>query len=473
MELEIRRRRALRDRVAAHERLVDLDLLDFIPALSPKLERPDHLAPLAQFFDRVNRGEVVRMLFSAPPQMGKSVVMTHGTAQYLARSPDRPIIYAGYGSSIAEQKSRDARDLAQLCGVELRPDASAIGDWLTPEGGGLRARGIGGPTTGNPAKLFIIDDPHKDRVDAESALMLQRVFDWYVSVAETRTHPDSSILVAHARWHDDDLIGRLSRMRDKRGKPLFEHVNLPAIGEDGSPLWYARPLSWLEPKKQLEHEWLSLWMGTPRPRGQRLFKGIRFYDRLPARFRIGKGVDLASTEKTSACHSVGLTMVEHAGYCYVVDVRRAQVEVPDFVPELRAASVLWPGVWHWFSSTTERGTAQLITEMGEPIEAVLATQDKYVRAQPVAAKWNEGRVLVPRTMAALLGDRASREDHEREVPWVKDFVDEVNRFTGKGATDQVDALGSAYESVRYDNSPGVVPMPDPNGRWEDDARGFG
>ena len=432
---------------AAHTRLIDLSLRDFIPALTPKYERPEHLKPITDFFDRVNRGEVVRMLCSAPPQFTKSETMTHGCAQTIARSPEKPIIYASYDAKLAEAKSLMARDYARACGVELRTDKDAIGDWLTPEGGGMRARGIGGGTTGNPAKVLVIDDPHKDRADAESALMRQRAIDWYTSVAETRCHPDSSILVAHARWHEEDLIGQLKELKNADGSAMFEYYNLPAILPNGEPLWHERPLHWLESKKQFEHDWWSLWMGSPRTRGNRAFKGIHYYDsgKLPIHYRIGKGLDLAASSKKTSCWSVGLVLLEDIdaprdelgfGTFYVVDVRRKQEEPRLFRTELQ--SIIWPGAYHWFTSTTEKGTAALLEDLGVPIEAVLASTDKLDRAQPAIAAWNRGRILVP-----------------REAPWLREFVDELGSFTGvndKG-DDQVDALASAYEGVRYRTEP--------------------
>jgi hypothetical protein len=459
--MDLERTKSIRE---GRTRLIDLALVDFVPALTPRYDRPEHLWPIADFFDRVNRGEVVKMLVSASPQMGKSETIEHGVAQYLARTPERPIIYASYGASIAEEKSRLARDYARACGVELRDDASAVGTWLTPEGGGVRARGIGGPTTGNPAKLFVVDDPHKDRQEAESALLRQKVYDWYTSVADTRTHPDSSILVAHTRWDEDDLIGRLKELRHPTtGAALFEYYNLPAILPDGRPLWEKRPLEWLEPKKLHEHDWWSLWMGAPRRKGNRLFKAVAYYDKLPDHYRIGKGLDLAYTTRTSSCFSVGLVLLEDTDspsdkpVFYVVDVRRAQKELRQFARE-DLAPCPWPGLWHWFRSTTEQGVADLLPSYDVGVEAVLATADKFARAQGIAAAWNDRRVLLP-----------------RQAPWLRDLVDEVGSFTGVGdkSDDQVDSLASAFESLRAARGPNIAKTVAGAGGRFGGVRGFG
>lgn len=451
-------------------------------------ERPDHFAPLANLFERIKRGERVMALVSAPPQFGKSELLAHGGAQVLAHHPEWPMLYVSYGDSLAEEKSRLFRDYARASGVELREDAESVATWLTPANGGLRARGIFSPITGNPSKLTIVDDPHKNRAEAESALIREKTHQEFNSSVRSRSHPDSSIIVCHARWHPDDLIGRLEKELDENGKPVWEVINLPAILTNGQPLWHRRPLSWLETvRRRNENDWHSLYMGKPQSAGDVLFRGVHFYDKLPFRYTVGKGADLAYSEKTRACYSCGVTMIasiDSTGdnpdpdpWFYVVDVQRAQCEVPAFASMLSAVELDWPGgAWHWFASAQERGVAQLLREMGVDFNDVLATEDKRARAQPVATAWNRGRILVPRNMAALLGDRARNEDHKTLPPWLKPFVDEVARFTGaKGETnDQVDAFASAYESVRHSSPSEATVVPDGSSRWDNGGgRGFG
>jgi predicted phage terminase large subunit-like protein len=73
--------------------------------------------------------------------------------------------------------------------------------------------------------------------------------------------------------------------------------------------------------------------------------------------------------------------------------------------------------------------------------------DKFCRAQPAAAAWNDGRLRIP-----------------TQAPWVQDFVGEVTRFTGQGDRhdDQVDALAHLvlmaqnHVSVTADNIPRAI-----------------
>lgn len=444
----------------------ELELLDFIPAVSPRYERPDHLAQIAELFERA-LNESVRALVSVPPQFAKTETILHGVARNLGRKPWLRNAYASYGSRLSTKKSRQCRDIAIAAGVTLRDDAQAVSDWQTTDGGGLVATGIRLPLTGSPVDgILVIDDPHKDRADAESALARERVFEWYTSTAEARVHPGASVIVCHTRWNEDDLIGRLSKLVDEKGKPVWQVINLPAILPDGTTLWHQRPIAFLEQRRRSvgEYDWWSQYMGSPRPRGSSVFRGTRFYDELPVRYRIGKGVDLASTAKTRADWSAGVVLVreDRPGedpLFYVVDVRRKQCEVPTFAAELEAVDASWPGSWHWFCSTTERGTAQLLTARGVYVDAELATADKFVRAGPIAAAWNAGRVLVP-----------------RKAPWLKAFVDEIGAFTGVGDRhdDQVDALASAFEIVGQArvHIPKPKPIAGSGYRWANQGRGF-
>ena len=457
------RRSTAREVARDRTKLVDLPLLEFVPALTPSVmgeetEAPEHLRPIADIFERILRGEEVRVLVSVPPQYGKTFLILHAVAKLLAKRPQLPIIYTSYGDMVARDKSREARDYARRAGVQTRKDANAVGAWLTEEGGGLRARGVGSAVTGSPAKLLIVDDPHKDRADAESALKRARVRDWFTSTAMSRVHPGASVIVNATRWHPDDLIGTLSKETKEDGSPRWEIVNLPAILPDGSPLWDKRPLSFLEQHRANEYDWWSLWMGQPRGRGNAVFRSdmVRFYDRLPDRFRVGKGIDCASTAKTSSCFNAAVTMLEDEGLFYVVDVLHRQCRLPEFARMIEHSP--YPGRWHWFGSSTEIGSGDLMSEMGVPVETVLATTDKFARAQPVSSAWNAGKILLPRSVLAIRGAGADIGDEDAEPSWLRPFVDEITRFTGVGDlyNDQVDAFASAYEGVRHPGGIGNI-----------------
>ena len=175
----------------------NLGLVDYVAALSPRWEPPQHLAPVAALFERAMRGETVRACVSVPAQFGKTTLIQHGIVQMLSRHPTWPIVYASYSADFAHDRSKEIRDLAREAGLSLRDDTSAAGRWRLVEGGGLLATGIGGPLTGYAAQVVVVDDPHKNREEAESRREREKISDWLRSTALTRISPTGSCLVVH------------------------------------------------------------------------------------------------------------------------------------------------------------------------------------------------------------------------------------------------------------------------------------
>lgn len=394
--------------------------------------RPTHLLPLIHEIERAEH-ESVRALVSVPPRHSKTETLLHAVAWWVARHPEKTVAYATYGDRLTKSKSRLARDYARAAGVELRDDGSALNEWRTPQGGGALFTSIGGPFTGQGCDLLIIDDPHKDRAEAESQIIRDTVYDWYRGTSYSRVEPGGGIIVCHTRWHPDDLIGRLLRDADESWRRVF----LPALSDAGEPLWAERwPAAELERKRVGvgPYEWASTYMGEPRPRGGAVFDDVRFYDKLPEgkSFRVTVGLDLAYSAKTHADWSVAVVLAEYDGTYYLLDVVREQTTPSEFAKRLRQIHASHPGArWLWYTSTTEAGLADLLRkECGFPLLGEVAKADKFVRAQPVAAAWRDGKVLVPSGAA-----------------WASAFVSELASFTGVNDKhdDQVDSLAAAFD----------------------------
>ena len=361
----------------------------------------------------------------------------HGIVQLLALDGSKTHAFTSYAAQYAESKSRLARDYALRAGVKLRNDSTAVHEWRTGAGGGLLATGVGGPLTGQGIDgVILVDDPFKNRAEAESQLMRDRVFDWFTSAAMTRAHPSTSVVVVHTRWHPDDLIGRLKNEVDGNGQPVWEYINLPAVNDAGEALWpECRPIDFLDAaRRRSEYDWWSMYMGAPRARGAGIFRDVYYYDALPAGYRVGIGIDLAYSSKTHADWSVAIAIAESGGKYYVLDVRREQSTPPKFAAHLRQLRASYAGAkMLWYTSTTEKGLADLLREeSGFPITGEIAKGDKFVRAQPVAAAWCAGNVMLPRS-----------------APWLSELVTEVCGFTGvhDRHDDQVDALAAAFDCI--------------------------
>lgn len=424
-----------------------LPLVDYVPSLSPRWERPDHLEPVADLFRRASLGEEVRACVSVPAQFGKTTLLQHGIVQLLEQHPDWPIIYATYVAEKAEDRSKETRDLARDAGLSLRGDTNAARHWRLTIGGSLLAVGVGGPLTGSPGRVAIVDDPHKDRAEVESRRERDKVHDWFRSTLTTRLAPGGSIIVVHTRWHPDDLIGRL----ENEG---WEVINIPAITANDESLWPSvRPREFLR-KREKEmgpYEWSALMMGNPRARGASVFEHTPItYASPPALLAKSIGLDLAYTAKTSADWSVAVVMgregMGEAARYYVLDVVRRQMRAPEFASLIKLTRAAHPlARARIYAAGTERGALDYLTMpapngAGINVEVRAPHGDKFVRAQPFAAAWNAGRVFVPES-----------------APWASEFCDELARFTGISDPhdDQVDAAAAAFDVLGETHEYGV------------------
>lgn len=191
---------------------------------------------------------------------GKSMLPTHNSqiasrnfpAWLLGLLPDSHIILTSYGDSLATRHSRFIRDQIvaeeyqavfgnksnKIMPVELSSDSRSTEAWdlARPYRGGVKAAGVGGGITGLPAHLFIIDDPFKNREEAESESRRDGVDDWFKSAARTRLRPNAAVVIFHTRWHSDDLAGRL--MKRMVSDPLasqYHVVCLPGLALENYP----------------------------------------------------------------------------------------------------------------------------------------------------------------------------------------------------------------------------------------------
>jgi predicted phage terminase large subunit-like protein len=257
-------------------------LLPFTQYTLPTYRPASHHRLIAEKLEAVERGDLKRLMIFMPPRHGKSELASRRfPAWYLGRNPNAEIIAASYNSDLAADFGRDVRAIVQseeyaatFPGVGLRVDSKAADRWHTNVGGAYRAAGVGTAMTGRGADLLLIDDPVKDREEADSELRRDRVWDWYRSTAYTRLSPGGRVVVIQTRWHEDDLSGRLLEQMKTAGDQ-WEILDLPAICDDGVALWPERyPLERLLAIKATvgQREWSALFQQKPQPDEGGFFK---------------------------------------------------------------------------------------------------------------------------------------------------------------------------------------------------------
>lgn len=249
---------------------------------------------LEQGYRRLMQGEDVRLMIFMPPRHGKSDMTTQKFSSWvLGKSPDTPIVVSSYSSELATDFGLRTRDIMQsdiyqiMFGTKLRADAKAKGRWITEAGGGYTAVGVGGALTGRGFKIGIIDDPFKNREEADSPVIREARDGWYKSTFSTREEGNSMVVFILTRWHDDDLAGRVlkaSREAKQRGEVYddWDVIEYKAIAteddghrKEGEALWPSKfPIDKLR-KKRVEmgsYEFSALYQQTPIDEENRKFK---------------------------------------------------------------------------------------------------------------------------------------------------------------------------------------------------------
>lgn len=198
-------------------------LIDFTRYTFPKFQPGAHHIQIAQALESVERGECDRLMIFAPPRHTKSELASRRfPAWYLGKHPDRQVITTTYAGEFAQDFGRDVREIVQsqefgrlFEDVTLAADSAARGRWHTNSGGVYFAVGVGGPITGRGAHLALIDDPVKNRQEAESELIREQVWHWYTSTLRTRLMPGGAIVLICCMTGDTPVL-----MSDWSEKPL-------------------------------------------------------------------------------------------------------------------------------------------------------------------------------------------------------------------------------------------------------------
>lgn len=466
------------------------DLATYAQVMNPDQNEPDnielssydtqpHHRLIAEALEEIERGDNLRLAIAMPPQHGKTEMISRLFPSWaMGRRPDRNIMVGGYSQDFVEQNiSTDVRSYFQhenyphvFPGVTLRRDSKSKEYMQTLQGGRLSFLGRGGAGTGKNADIFLIDDPLKDDVEAQSSTTRQQVYSWFTKVANTRVYKTSAIIVVHTRWHEDDLIGRLCDPdhpdydRDIAGD--WKYLNIPAVVDDpalakalgltleaqtdpfiikhlGSqpmaPLWGARfSLRQLAMSEALDPRgFMALYMGRPSPEDGDYFKrdDIRYYDRedLPADLNIYAASDHALSEKTSADPScLGCIGIDSNDDIYILpDLVWAKIPTDRTVSEM----ILMmkrnkPRIWFAESDNIQKSIGPFLRkEMQKqrvytPILAMsTAKADKPFRARSIQGRVQLGKVYFPRF-----------------APWTEKAVQEMLKFPNGAKDDFCDWL---------------------------------
>jgi len=428
---------------------------------------------LMEFSEQVVRGEAPRLMITMPPRHGKSMLASqYWPAWHLGNHPSHEFINTSYAQSLQMDFSRKIQELVKeddyhlLFGnLGVTKKNEAIERWSLYDfdkgkrtGGGVLAAGVGGPITGRGAHIFLIDDPVKNREEAESTTIRETAKSWYSSTAYTRLAPGAGIVVIQTRWHDDDLSGHLlSEMREAEKEMAadpnnewpedadrWKTIDFPAIATfdekyraTGEALHGERyDIKALRKTKRTlaPRDWAALYQQNPQVEEGAYFqkKYFKMYKDLPPYLDIYCAGDLAISKKEHADWSVFYVVgKDQNDNLYFLEEYRGRWDANEIVDRIFEIHKKWKprkfGLEKGQISLTldgfikhrkrEEGILDLHIDELPP-----GKQDKELRARTIQGLMSLGQVWWPE--GAL---------------WVDEAINEFLRFPSGVKDDRVDA----------------------------------
>lgn len=239
---------------------------DFVAYTFPKFAWNWHHEVLAHELDQAAKFKRThrKVIIVTPPRHGKSELVSRRLPAFmLGKYPEMETIQWCYSGDLAEKMGRDCKKILESPEfLEVFPEFEfgekrTHSEMSTKQGGNYKTSGVDGGVTGRGANLVVVDDPFKNREEAESQSRRDKVWESFKDDLMTRIEYPYSVVVTMTRWHPDDLVGRL--LKKEPGEWRVIHMPLIADYEQ-----------WDEPYP----EW------DPREPGDPLWPGVRLKGRI-------------------------------------------------------------------------------------------------------------------------------------------------------------------------------------------------
>lgn len=465
----------------ARERLKKLarrgKILAFTKYTYPEYEINWHHQLLAQKLNKFLKKEIKRLMVFMPPRHGKSEKTSRRLPALIhGLFPNDEILLASYNGSLASDMIVDVqrildsqyfKDIFPHVSItsenanssyartktehEIVPFIDPETNALFPYKGSMKASGVGGTFTGLGGNWVLIDDPFKNREDADSLAYRNMVHKWYQSTIRTRLEKNGSIILTMTRWHDDDLAGRLLKEAKENPKAdQWEVLSLPAIKDNelnaddprqlGEALWPNKyDIADLESTKATigSREWSALYMQTPVNEGGNLVKDswFKYYTVKPEKFDVMiQSWDFAVKDKATSDFTVGQVWGKIGPDKYLLDQVRGRFDFPTACQKVLELSAKYPNCRKKLIEAKANGPA-IIQTLRKHISGLVEVEprgDKVARMHAVSPEFESGHIYLP--------DKSI-------CPWIGDYLSETKAFPTGTHDDQVDATTQAIDEL--------------------------
>lgn len=421
----------------------------WLPAVTPAFRWDwPYLRYIQACLDQVTTGEIKRLMIFVPPRHGKSEMATIRYPIWrLEREPDLRIIIGAYNQILANKFSRKARRIATQRPITMSRDRVAVEDWETAKGGGVRAVGVGGGITGQGGNLIVIDDPVKNREEAESEAYRERCWEWYTDDLYTRLEPNGAIILIQTRWHEDDLAGKILASEDG---PNWTVVSLPALAEENDPLGRQLGEALCPERFDLpalgeiktvlgSYSFNALYQQRPSSLEGGVFKRHwwQFYTERPPRLDlVVQSWDMAFKDTKGSDYVAGQVWGVKGANRYLLDQFWDRLDFVATRQAVQRLSAKWEQALIKLVEDKANGPA-VIASLRNKVPGLIPIEpqgSKYARAVAVSPFMEAGNVFLPSPSIA---------------PWVDGFIEECAGFPNAAHDDQVDAMSQALNYLRY------------------------
>lgn len=429
-------------------------------------------------------GNLVKILIvRLPPQHGKSCTITETLpSYYLGKHPYNRVIQISYNDTYAQRFARRNREKIKEFGkimfdIEISKAKDSNEEFeLTNKVGAMISRGIMSGITGNPGDLIVIDDPIKNREEADSENHREKQWDEWLNSIKTRLSADGKCICVMTHWHEDDLSGRLESFEHdvmvisipceaedndilgrKRGQALF-----PEIGKDTK--WKDRfKETYMNDPKGGYRAWLALYQQRPIAMEGNMIKRVWWkYWKFPGtemppitiKFTDGtfqnvyaedlpdyfdeqlQSWDCAFKDAAKNDYVCGGVWGRRIACYYLLDLLNDHMDFPKTIDAILNFSEAWPDATRKLIEDKANGTA-VIQSLRKKTPGVIAIEPqggKESRVSAISPAIESGNVYIP---------------HPLLFHWVHPFLDQCSKFPQGTNDDMVDMMSQALNKLIY------------------------
>lgn len=391
------------------------------------------------------------LVISMPPQHGKSMTITETLPSwYLINNPDKRVIEISYSEDFAQlfgrRNRQKLREYGKNFGVFLAESPNSNTEFETTKGGSMISRGIMSGVTGRPCDLMIIDDPVKNRLEADSDIYRDRIWAEWQDSFKSRLAAGAKVILIQTRWHEDDLAGRI--IENEKNVTV---INLPCEAGENDILG-RQPGDALAPEIGKDNEWLkdfkasyedgsrsweALYQGHPTvAEGNILLREWwqRYdYKDLPAVNRVVISVDAAFKGDDTSDYVAITVWGKKDADIYLIDMIHRQM---DFVETINAIEMLtkkYPQYRKLYIEEKANGAAiiSVLRRKVHSIQGINPMGGKIARVNAISGIIEAGNVHIPNTT------------------WGNAFITECASFPNAAHDDMVDSMSQCLMREYY------------------------